>query len=389
VAFSSGSTRVDVPQQDRDSAEAALILQWASMKTVAICVIGITMIALAVWHRPDDADDFGPFYRAAGLSSAHLGVYSSPTLSPQTNSEGKYLPYLRIPFYAMVLRPLTAMPYATARRVWIGLSVLAVFACVWLFPQERNRLAIALAFSFPLADDLMVGQDICLVLLIVVAAARIYQDGQEFLAGLVASLLGIKVTYLPAAGIVFLARSRRGTWGFLTGSAIEFVLSFPAGGAGWVSEFLTTLRSPLLDIEPQRMLNIRAVTESLSMPAVVYIVAGAVLYVCFWFACKRLSVTDGLMAALALGLIAAPHSKVYDGVVLIPLLVRAASLYSWEGLLAYLALMPGFYLMVLMGKPPAVLAGSAILVLSAVAATWRQMTANNRQVTVPTAMATP
>jgi hypothetical protein len=96
-----------------------------------------------------------------------------------------------------------------------------------------------------------------------------------------------------------------------------------------------------------------------------------------------------LAVALAVGLIATPHSKVYDGVVLIPLLVRVASLRSWEGLMAYLALMPGFYPMVLMGTAPATLAGRSFIVIAAIAGGWRQMTASNRQAGVRAAMATP
>jgi hypothetical protein len=339
------------------------------MKTIAVCVLGITLIALAVWYRPADADDFAPFYRAATLASAHESVYANPSWSPESGTDGRFLPYLRIPSYAGALTPLARLPYARAREVWVAMSVLAVFACVWLFPAAgRNGLAIALAFSFPLCDALMVGQDIGFVLLIVLAAAWIYSGGREFLAGLVASLLAIKITYLPAAGVVFLAKSRRGLWGFLTGTAIQLALSFPAGGAGWPIDFVAMLRSPLLDPEPSRMMNVRALVNGLPMPAVLFAVAAVGLYAAFWFACRRFTVEDGLIAGLALAMIATPHSKVYDGVVLIPLFVRVASLRSWEGLLAFLCLMPGFYLMVLMGTPRATLGGSLLIVFASVAA---------------------
>ena len=189
------------------------------MRTKALCALGVALMALALWYRPEEADDFVPFYRAATLASARQSVYEKPSWSPRKNAEDRFLPFLRFPAYAEALVPLTALPYSVARAVWIALLILAAAASVRLSPAPRDGLALALAFSFPLANALMVGQDISLVLLIVLAAANIFCAGREFLAGLVASLLCIKVTYLPAAGLVFFAKSRRGTLGLLTGIA--------------------------------------------------------------------------------------------------------------------------------------------------------------------------
>ncbi len=358
------------------------------MRTIVLCTLGATLIAAGMWFGPRAADDFGPFYRAAGLVSAHRSVYADPFSSPERATEGRFLPYLRIPSYAAALTPLAALPYETARRVWIAVLVIAVFGCVWLYPFERNRLAIALAFSFPLANALIVGQDISLVLLIVFGAIRIFSADREFLAGLVASLLCIKITFLPAAGMVFLAKSRRGTWGILTGTAIQLAISFIAGGVNWPSEYFTLLRNPLLDPEPARMLNIREITNTLALPGTIYVIAGVALYLIFWFACKRLSLATGLIIALALGLIASPHSKPYDGVVLIPLFVSVVSRSSLVGGLALLGLTPILYLMVLMGTRPVMLAGCMMLVALTLAAA-RQIIARHKQITVPAAIATP
>ena len=339
-----------------------------------------------MWHRPEAADDFPPFYRGAALASAHGNVY-------ETEQGGRYLPFIRIPFYAAALRPLATLPYTIARRIWITVLILAAFGCVGLFPTEKRSFAIALAFSFPLADALMVGQDITLVILIVLGAARIFAGGREFLAGVAVSLLCIKMTYLPAAGLVFLAKSRRSFWGLLTGSALQFALSFAVGGAGWPSQYLAVLRNPLLEPHPSRMLSIREIAVSLSLPSAVYALGAIALYAIFWFACKRLSLADGLTLALALGLIAAPHCRIYDGVVLIPLFVKVASLRSWEGLLACAGLTPAFYIMVLMGNPHVLLAGDALLIFATLAAALRlyrnQTTPNHKHATVPAAMATP
>jgi hypothetical protein len=322
------------------------------------------LIGLMVWKRPADADDFVPFYRAAAHAKAHADVYSQPTSSPAVQTEGKFLPYIRIPSYAAALIPLTALPYPVSRAIWIASLIAALVACIVLDPGgHRSGMALALAFSFPVADALMIGQDIPFVLLIVLAATRIFSMGREFLAGLMASLLGIKVTYLPAVGMVFLANSRRATAGLIAGFAAQLAISFLIGGTNWPAEYLSLLRSPLMDPDPRRMLNVRAVAESLSLPGWLYILAGVALYAAFWFVCRKLTVPDGLTLALALSVIAAPHCKIYDGVALIPLLLRTATLKSWTGRLALVGLMPVLYILVLAGTGWFELAGSSLTVL--------------------------
>ena len=166
---------------------------------------------VAAWQRPDSADDFRAFYRGATLMAAHERVYSHPFAFPDKHEDRQFLPFIRIPSYAAALLPFTALPYKAARNAWIALSILACFGCVWLVPSRRDRLSLALAFSFPLAYSFVLGQDIVLVLLIALAAARIYLSQREFAAGLTASLLATKVSYLPAVALVFLAKSRRGS----------------------------------------------------------------------------------------------------------------------------------------------------------------------------------
>jgi hypothetical protein len=327
-------------------------------------------MASALWQRPDAADDFRLFYRAASLAAAHQSVFSHPSLAPDKNADGEFLPFARIPSYAEALRPIVLLPYAVARRTWIGVSILALAACVWLSPGRRG-LAIALAFSFPVAFALVLGQDIAFVLLIALAAARVYRSEREFAAGLVASLLAIKFTYLPAVGLVFLAKSRRGTWGLLAGTALQFVLSFAWEGREWPFRYLALLRHPLNDPEPRRMLSVRAVAAGLSLPAGAFIIASIALYLGFWFVCKRLNVADALTLALPVALIASPHCYIYDAVVLVPLLVRTASVDSRKGRLALIGLTPLPYLLVLAAAPPLVLAGSVTIVVSTLAAALR------------------
>jgi hypothetical protein len=295
-------------------------------------------------------------------------------LFPDTNKRGVYLPYIRIPSYALLLKPLTALPYSAARMIWIGLIVLAFAALVPLFPGTRGNLALALCFSLPVVYAVMLGQDIAFVVLIALAASRLTSSGREFLAGLIASLLAIKPTYLLPAGLVFLARSRRGTYGLVLGTAIQVAISFAVEGPRWPFEYLALLRNPMFDIEPRRMLNVRAITTSLSLPPQVYILASIALLVWLWVIARRLELPDALLVALPLGMLASPHSYVYDAVVIIPMLVWLVPCETSGDLAFLFALTPLPYIALMTEKVPLVFAGSTTVVVAtalAVARTYR------------------
>jgi len=356
------------------------------MKAALACVMGITVMTLAVWNGPQTVDDFRSFYTAAELASSHRSVYSQPAIAPDASGEQTFLPYIRIPSYAAALAPLTRLPYSTARRIWMGLQLLALAVCVWLMPGNRARAAIALAFSVPVAYTFVLGQDIGLVLLIVMTAAALASRERDFLAGLAASLICIKISYLPAVGLVFAAKSRRGLLGFVTGVTAQMAGSFAVAGSRWPFEYLALLRNPLLDLEPRRMLSVRAITTSLSLPDVVFVAGILVLFAFLWWAAKRITLAGALLVALPLAVVSSPHCYIYDAVVFIPLLVHVANLTSWSGVLAVLALTPIPYLALMSESAAGLLAGCALLIAAVLAAT---VTFSKQKKTAPTAPAPP
>ena len=129
-------------------------------------------MASVAWQRLAGEDDFRQFYRAASLAGTYESVFAHPSFSPATNTDGPYLPFNRLPSYAEVLRPLASLPYPIARWAWAVISSAAFLGCLWLLPVGRERLAISLAWSFPVAVTLALGQDIGLILLFALGAAR-------------------------------------------------------------------------------------------------------------------------------------------------------------------------------------------------------------------------
>jgi hypothetical protein len=341
------------------------------VKTILTCVAGIAFMLFAVSQRPDSVDDFRAFYRGGVLMAAHESVYSHPFAFPDKQADASFLPFIRIPSYAAALRPFAALRYPVARGSWLALSVLAFIGCVWLFPGNRDHFLLALSFSFPLAYTFVLGQDIGFILLIALLAIRLFSKEYEFAAGLAASLMAIKVSYLPAVGVVFVAKSRKGTLGLAAGVAVQLALSFALSGSAWPADFLTILRNPLLDTEPRRMPNLRAIAAGLALPDAMVAIACLACVVCLWFLCRRLDFADAVTVALPMVLIILPHCYIYDAVVLIPLLVSVVSMESWDGILPVIGLTPLPYLLLMSETPISVLAGSTSIVVITLAGVAR------------------
>jgi len=338
------------------------------MRKVALCAAGLVLMGVAAGRHITDGDDFRQFYRAAALAATHQSVFLHPSFSPAVNADADFLPYYRIPSYALALRPLAALPYRYARIAWLGGILLAFGGCVWLYPMRRDRLALALAFSFPAAVAFRLGQDIGLLLLIALTAAHIYSRNREFASGLIASLLAIKLSCVPAVGLVFLAKSHRGSLGMATGLAVQFLISLAWEGVGWPRQYLGLLGSSALRFDPRRMPNVRSLAVALGLPDFVWTAAGLILLAGLFMASRRLRFSDAVILALPLGVIASPYCFLYDAVALVPLLVTAASA---EALVVGAALTPLPYLLMMSENPTFGPAGGLIVVASTLCAAVR------------------
>ena len=311
-------------------------------------------MAAALATKSPTADDFPAFYTAAQHPGA---VYAS------TNSSigGHFLPWLRIPSYAWILQPFGALPYGVARVFWLITiaAALTLFALLWR--GERGRVALALCWSLPVAFGFALGQDTGFVLLIAAAAVLLWQRNRFFLAGLCVSILAFKITFLFALAIPFV-RSRRAALGIALGVAAQLGVSF-AIDPGWIGQYLAVLRAGALDREPTKMIGIRSLASVLPHPEIAYVLGFAALMLWLWRIVLDAPIVDGVSSSLAIALIAAPHCYVYDGVLLIPLLARFASLDNWPGRAALCALSPLPFLAILLGASRATeLTGGALLI---------------------------
>jgi hypothetical protein len=174
--------------------------------------------------------------------------------------------YTRLPFYALVLKPLGSLPYFTAYWTYQAVS-LAVFG-VFLFlyaTRIYKELIVFASLSVPLLINFANGQDAGLVTAFAGFALLLARRGRGTLAGFVFSLATIKFHLLVLVPLAILIH-RKWDWlkGGIAGGAFLMALSVIADGTGWPARFLGVVSNPELHPGPEHMPTFRNVAWLLS-----------------------------------------------------------------------------------------------------------------------------
>ncbi len=298
--------------------------------------------------------DFGEFYAAGKLlGTGHL--YNWPSIRAlELQHSHRAVPFARIPAFALFFRPLSALPYSVARRIWlaIGFGALTGFVLLWPLPSRRWAIA-ALCWSVPVAMCLSFGQDSVLLLLFVAAGVQLLIRKRDFWAGLVFSLCAFKPHFVVLLPFVLAARGKwKALIGGVVGGATLGLLSFTAEGTDWPIHLLKLMRIPEFEPATDRMPNLRGVLSlfggSLGLEL---ITAAAVLAGC-WIISRRFPWPRCTALALAGGLVLSPHAYGYDALLLLPALLVAfdGTHPLWTQAWALLVLTPVPYLLLLSDK---------------------------------------
>jgi hypothetical protein len=76
------------------------------LRKLALCLPGL-LLTVGLWAKPGFQDDFRMLFRAASRVHTAAGVYSDPG----GNTLDTFLPFVRVPSYAWMLRPLVSLGY--------------------------------------------------------------------------------------------------------------------------------------------------------------------------------------------------------------------------------------------------------------------------------------
>ena len=267
-------------------------------------------------------NDFLSFYSGARLAGT-ARLYDAPAARRiQADAIGESFPavgYTRLPYFALLLKPLAALPYRAAYAVWLCCSAAAFIGFALLWPAGARKWPL-LCWSLPAWVALFNGQDVGFLLLFVAAAAALSRRGRDFAAGAALALCAAKFHLFLLLPVVVVAQRR---WNMLagtaTGGAVLAALSFAAAGPAWPRQYLADLADPTLDAGLTHMPGLRAFYGGI--PGAGYIQAAILLALAalVWLIARRhKSFEQPLAIALAAGISGAFHAYLADCALLLP-----------------------------------------------------------------------
>lgn len=205
--------------------------------TVAGCaaiVIANFIVAPLLGHFTGGFVDFGPLLYAGRAANRGSDIYGAFVPHSATELVGN-LGFDYLPFVAVLMRPLAAMPYRVAEVIWLWIILGcllggSVIVAREVLPPSLPSTAIGFCISVlfvPAVDNIWHGQMNAVVFLFVALGLRSWRRGDEVACGLALGLGGV-AKVAPAVLLLLLLR-RRWWRGFAAGAGV-LAASLLAGG---------------------------------------------------------------------------------------------------------------------------------------------------------------
>jgi hypothetical protein len=329
------------------------------IKLGILCLAGFAVLnAGMIWRVHDSIlegyGDFASFYTAAqivrrGQSPRLYDPVLQWEIQQQFATTVKIrlgpLPYIRPPFEALLFLPFAYLTYTTACIVWMALKIVLLLTLPLLLPwpddangaTSNNAVVILVSLAFfPVAFDLIQGQDSVLLLLILVLGLRLLLRNADLACGAVLALGMFKFhLVIPLIAILVLRKKFRVALGFVAISFILFTISLAMvhwSGVLAYPRYLLELNPGLGMVKPQRMPNVRGFMtvflghDPLSPPAK-WFLAGVVVFGVligrkYWRGADRRSLTMAFSFAIVVTLLTSYYANIYDlTLLLLPLLL--------------------------------------------------------------------
>jgi hypothetical protein len=299
---------------------------------LALAIVSVALLLdVLIRHDPIGVDFHT--YVAAGETIVERGwshVYNTGIVGIEQKEVAPNLvaqPFLSPPTVALVVIPLTFLPYDVAYVIW----ALVLFAClaaalVWAsVSRGLSRWVVVIGALAPwwVMHSVNVGQVVPLVAAGTVVAWRLLRDRRDVLTGvaLAAILLKPNAAILVPIALLFAARFRAfATWAVV--AAVVVMLTVVMIGPQGVSEYVTQLRGPLpAGSDDLTLHGALSVTGAFAAVLRIVIIAGVMA------AAVKLRETPGLVIPIAIvgSLVVSPYLHASDLCML-----AAAGWMVWE-----------------------------------------------------------
>ena len=341
-----------------------------------LSAILVFFMVLMLWPHMEvtlnGRNDFAPFYSGAKLLESG-NLYDREALMEQERrligSFSDEHGYIRLPFHAAFLWPLTLLPYMTAYAIWEAALILSWIGFVVLWRPPGGSMNVLLAsMSFPVFAAIANGQDTVFLLLILAVTMILYRGDRKFWAGALYSLCAIKFHLFLLTPLLILGRREwRFARGFLSGGTVLAAISFAVAGWSWPLELIESAINPEFSPRTAQMANLHGVMMNLPGGWVLEVFIAIAIAVAVWIVCRRMSFEYALAATLIGGFVLSIHSYVQDLAVTLPAVMILTSVSARKGLrtAAFLLAVPPLHLLVFLGYPAT--AGIVALLLIVIA----------------------
>jgi hypothetical protein len=319
--------------------------------------------------------DFLNIYTGASLAlQGNFAHLHSPEV--QLNRERQYVPalptlvpFVRPPFYALVLAPLALLPFHLAFWIWLALQSALLFGCwAWALSRWGPDALIFGALYLPTALGIASGQDCVVMLAILIATYALSEKGRPFSSGVALGLGLIKFHLFLLWPLALLVQKRwRMTLGACAAVAAESLVSLGLSGPSGIAEYFRLLLNKnieRLSPSPELMIDVHGMALNFGMNNLVVrgLLVGVVILLVA-AACWKAPLWKWMAAASTGSLLVAPHVYGYDaGLLLVSIwLAIFMSTDKWTRIAATLICTPIPFLLNLAGTPWAAATPIALL----------------------------
>ena len=271
-----------------------------------------------------------------------LSFYTGATLIGQAPAENLYdldaqrpiqeslapgnedvIPFIRPSYYALLLAPLSFLPFGAAYWFWIVVQAMLLFCCwAWAGRYFGWDAMIFGTIYFPTAAGVTNAQDCVLLLAVGIGAYVLAERKLDYWSGVILGLGLIKFHLFFLLPVVILIQRRfRIFAGYCTTGIIALGIFLVLGGFGGVEKYVSLLRRD--DLEwlspaPELMINIQSVAANLGLhlswaPLLLIALVAIVTILGAW----GVELWRWLSVALLGSVLITPHAYAYDAAILL------------------------------------------------------------------------
>jgi hypothetical protein len=354
---------------------------WAAV--AGFCVLWIALGSIIVPGARKH--DFLNLYTGASLAlEGNFAHLHSPQV--QLERERRFVPgldalvpFVRPPFYALILAPLALLPFGVAFWVWIALQSSILFGCwAWAYQRWGPDALVFGALYLPTALGIASGQDCVLMLVVAISVYTLANRGNQGASGAVLGLGLIKFHIFLLWPLALVIQKRWRTLMGATGAvAGEILVSLWLSGIEGLKEYVHLLQMkelPHLSPSPELMINVHGLalnfgTDNIVIRGLLVLVVILLVAAASW----RAPLWRWIAAASAGSLLVPPHVYGYDASLLLLSLWLAIFVCTDKStrLAATLLCTPIPFLMTL-GERPWAAATPLALLLFLVTLSWKR-----------------